>query len=273
MLCIISSGLENINLVKLCQYMSLSYDIFLDSEYRPYEDKQIDKIIERTIAIIDRLTNEWYDNFLVHPIVELTLLQKWETKYKNMIMPLFTNYLDYCLKHSLIGKIWLLWWYSDISQIESIWKDITKEFVPNENQTKIKKFILPPAKWTKQVSMRNYLLRSFSPRQMMINKIIKMDLRYFKDANIDTIIPLEYSYFLYQRTISWFFNAKKQKFHKREILQNIFKNITSNLNTITKETLTIFHTWGMHLLTDHKKTEWLISQWKGKSIEYKEINL
>ena len=68
----------------------------------------------------------------------------------------------------------------------------------------------------------NYLLRRLSPRQYMVNTIVKTDLRYCKDAAVDTIIPLQYSYFSYQRTITNFFNRKKYKFHQLCVVQTIF---------------------------------------------------
>jgi len=69
----------------------------------------------------------------------------------------------------------------------------------------------------------------------MINKIITTDLRYFKDANIDTLIPLDYSYFNFQKTITSFFNQKKQKFHKRDVLANIFATTIEDNSIIKKE--------------------------------------
>ena len=93
--------------------------------------------------------------------------------------------------------------------------------------------------------MREYFARLFSPRQLLINKTIKQDLRYFKDANVDTIIPLNYSYFNYQKVITNFFNQKKQKFHKREIIESIFKEMITKeekLLTSNSQLLTIYYT-------------------------------
>lgn len=66
---------------------------------------------------------------------------------------------------------------------------------------------------------------------MIVNTMIKFDLKYYKDAGVDTIIPLNYSYFAYQKTITSFFNQKKQKFHKRDILKEMFQK------TMTQKTL------------------------------------
>jgi hypothetical protein len=59
----------------------------------------------------------------------------------------------------------------------------------------------------------------------MANKSVKFDLRYFKDSNVDTIIPLNYEFFHYQRVITKYFNSKKQKFHKLENIEKIFKDL------------------------------------------------
>ena len=99
---------------------------------------------------------------------------------------------------------------------------IAKIYSLTDKQNNTKNFQQPLSKRTKDISMRNFFSRFYSNREMMVNKIIKFDLRYFKDANVDTIIPLSYDYFNYQRTISSFFNPKKQKFNKRDILSTLF---------------------------------------------------
>jgi len=72
--------------------------------------------------------------------------------------------------------------------------------------------------------LRKNFLESISYAEPIINTTIKYDLRYFKDAGIDTAIPLNYGYFNYQKTISKFFNFKKTRFHKIENLEEIFSH-------------------------------------------------
>ena len=271
MLCIITSGTENLNIVKLCQQLSISYTIIVDSLFWPYQDRETNQKIQRTEDIISYMKSQWVNHFICHPAIELALLDN--NKNRTDIISLFTYYMKYCLNHSLIGKIWFVWWYSDISQIENIFQIIVKKYLLTDNQKNIKKFKL--LKRTKDTSMRWYFSRLFSPRQMMINKIITTDLRYFKDANIDTLIPLDYSYFNFQKTVTSFFNQKKQKFHKRGILQDIFNNIIKEkkLTTYNSQFITIFYTWSLHLLQGNKKWERLLSQWQQKTIEYKNITI
>gem|GEM_PF-6164661 len=46
--------------------------------------------------------------------------------------------------------------------------------------------------WAKNVKMWKYFLIIFAYSNFMVNKTIKFDLRYFKDANVDTILPCNY---------------------------------------------------------------------------------
>ena len=55
---------------------------------------------------------------------------------------------------------------------------------------------------------------------------MKNDLRYFKDANVDTLIPMHYNYFRMQRTMKSFFNFRKTRFHDFAVIENCFKNLT-----------------------------------------------
>lgn len=107
---------------------------------------------------------------------------------------------------------------------------------------------------------------------MIINKIIKFDLRYFKDANVDTLIPLSYEYFNYQRTITNFFNQKKQKFHKRNIVHKLFWELikSSNIDINNQELASIYYTWSPHLL-QQKKHEVIVSSGEKHEIEYKQL--
>jgi hypothetical protein len=100
--------------------------------------------------------------------------------------------------------------------------NLSKDYKLTDNQSKIKKFHFPFKFWLKEVQMWKYFARKLSFSSLMVNKIIKFDLRYFKDANVDSLIPLNYEYFNYQNTIFKFFNYKKQKFHKFENLEIIF---------------------------------------------------
>jgi hypothetical protein len=77
------------------------------------------------------------------------------------------------------------------------------------------------------------LLRSLSPREFLVNKIVKFDLHYLRDANVDTIIPTTYSHFAMEKTIQRFFNQKRQKFHGMEAVESAFVAVSTENNVTT----------------------------------------
>ena len=118
-------------------------------------------------------------------------------------------------------------------------KQEAKNYSLTDNQKSIKKFQSPFAYRTKEVSMRKYYLTTLSYSDFMVNKVIKFDMRYFKDAMTDTVIPLNYGYFNFQNTLSKFFNFKKIRFHKLEKIEESFLNFKLKPSTYS---ITIHHT-------------------------------
>jgi len=101
-------------------------------------------------------------------------------------------------------------------------QDLEKRFSLTENQLSTKPFHSPFAYRCKDVRMWKYFLRSLQPREYMVNKVVKFDLKYFSDAMVDTIVPLNYAFFAFEKTIQRFFNPKKQKFHPLSFLEKTF---------------------------------------------------
>ncbi len=271
---IITSGTENYPLISLCQQHNLPYCIIADTLHRPHEEQDFWQSVQHIQQLITYGETLWCTHFLLSPIYELyhkyinTYILQW------IIVDLFVNYITYTYNHSLIWKIGYIWGYSNIQQIEKLHSILSKEYKPTSTQSSTKKFNHPLSKRTKTTPLRNQFIRILGKRNFLINTTIKYDLKYFKDANVDTIVPLHYSYFHFQKTITSFFNQKKQKFHKREVLVNIFKDTVSpNITTVSPSIITVYYTWSLHLLTEHKKWEALLSQWWQKIIEYKKITL
>ena len=42
---------------------------------------------------------------------------------------------------------------------------------------------------------------------------MKHEFRYFKDSDVDVVVPLNYDYFNAERTILKFFNSKRTRFY------------------------------------------------------------
>lgn len=109
------------------------------------------------------------------------------------ILPLFTTYiLKYCFTYSLVGKIGILGDFADIEKAQVLLKNLEKSYTLTVNQKSIKKFHMPFAYRSKEVPLWKYYLTTFSYSNILVNRIIKFDLRYFKDAMVDTLVPFNY---------------------------------------------------------------------------------
>jgi len=103
---------------------------------------------------------------------------------------------------------------------------LEREFSLTSNQRATKRFHSPFAYWCKDVRMWKYFLRSLQPREYLVNKVVKFDLKYFGDAMVDTIVPFNYAFFAFEKTIQRFFNPKKQKFHPLSCVEKAFVTLT-----------------------------------------------
>lgn len=268
MIWIITSWVENYKLIQLCQEHHLPYIVFADTLYRPYQDRSDEFLLERFEFLANKAQEAWCTQLLVSPRLELLV------DPNNSPLPvisLFHSYLHYAFQRSLIGKIGYFGGYYDISYINTHHKNLASSYILTDTQRQIKKFLSPLRKWTKDTSMWTFFLRLFSKRQMMINKIIKFDLRYFKDANIDTLIPLSYEYFNYQTTITHFFNQKKQKFHKRDVVRELFGELVKDMTFDTLSSTCYIYISGSPHFLQQKRHEIIVSEGGKFEIEYKQI--
>lgn len=265
---IVTSWNENLYLFEFLSTIDAEYVVYYDSAQWPYDDKRFETNVDNIKRWIEVLIQNGCQKIIISPLYELYFRLEWQ--YNDLLVPLYENYLRLAISASLVGKIWVLTDHASMSKWEEILARFTKSIELTENQKKIGKFHNPLKWWIKEVPMWNYLLRRLSPREYFVDKVVKFDLRYFKDANVDTILPLQYSYFQYQNTIVHYFTASKQKFHKK----NNFIDILSNSlwkNTSDWYHVRIIYSWSTHMLEENKLLLWTMTRWKKIDLVWEEL--
>ena len=200
-----SSGIENLILFKFLQKYDFEFVIFWDWDWRPIGDKGHKRLLQRVEFTLKNYPDIFW---IVPPMAEVVLF----SKFKNVI-PLWHNYLHYqVLPYSVVGRLGFVGDFASLEIFEETKKNLLQSYIPNVRQNQTKPFQRPPYIWTKEVTLRKYFLIKLGFRNWMVRKIIKFDLRYFKDAKIDTLVPLSWDIFAFEKAVKSKL-GKKIKFH------------------------------------------------------------
>jgi len=103
---------------------------------------------------------------------------------------------------------------------------LEQHYSPTPQQTQTKKFRFPFAYWVKSAGAWIFGIQQLGVHNPYLIRTLKNDLRYFKDAMVDTILPLHYQHFRMQRTIKAFFNSKQIRFWDFSYVEECFKKLT-----------------------------------------------
>ena len=150
--------------------------------------------------------------------------------------------------------------------VQGIVEHYTKSYQPTEQQQQTKPFKFPFNYRTKSANARTAGISDLGIHNPYLIRTLKNDLRYFKDANVDTILPMHYHYFRMQRTIKAFFNFKKTRFHDFFVIEECFKKLTANQES-SKYEVNIRTNQDSEFLLKEKELVRLLQ--RGKEIELK----
>lgn len=236
------------------------YHIYIDNHNSFYGDKKRDHNIQNIITWIQYLQNIWVQKIILPPAYELAFLQddRYKSQFENLICNIYTSYLqNYVSKYSTVGKLWFVWDLADMEFLDIYISEIFSDFKASVHQSQNKYFKYPFLIYKKITPLRKYNLQHISPDNHIINHIVKTDIRKLKSYNIDTIIPLNYSYFALWKFFDR--NVKKIKFHNLFSKTDIIKNIWSQESEYSCD---IYFTGDDTLFLSQKKREYILSRWK-----------
>jgi hypothetical protein len=263
---IVTSWFEMIPLFKLLNRFNYHYIIYRDWNSWPYWDKDFDFVLEKVSKWIEVLKEYNVDLILLPPTLEIYFLWK-----DNLIYPFFKKYVLYCLNYSLVWKIWFVWDWLDKQIFQGLFYDkILPNYILNERQKNIRKFNKKFPIWIKEVSMWKYYLVQFWSRDRMVRKTIKFDLRYFKDADVDTLIPLNWWYLAFDNILRKYLKFKRIRYHSLSLLEkfwfeNIWDIFNKKFSSLYK--VAIIPNWSVEFLTRQKRRMRLLQRWKEVKLE------
>lgn len=262
---IISSGTDTLVLFKILTRYDNEYLVYCDQTNFSYWEKSLDYILDIIEKEGELLTNQWAEVIIIDPIYELALKYSGR-KIWFKVLPLFQEYLHkHAFKYSLVGKIGIL---SDLGsnwRVQEFLEKEEKNYNLTEEQKSSKKFTYPFRYRVKSASSWVYNINDLWVHNPYVIRSMKNDLRYFKDAYVDTILPMHYHYFSMQRAIKSFFNFHKIRFHDLSVLEECFNNLVEKSEW--KYWVNVWINQPSVFLTRNKQLMWLMQ--RGKSIKVK----
>ena len=266
---IISSWVETLSLFKFLTRYDYQYLVYCDQEAFPYWEKSLDFVLSCLEKAGEFLKSKWAEVIIVDPTYELAL------KYSDMklwfkVLPLFQQYLhEYAFNHSLVGKIWILSDFWSWLNVQKFLENEEKAYNPTSQQKSIKKFSYPFHFWVKSASSWVANINDLWVHNPYLIRTMKNDLRYFKDANVDTILPMNYHYFRMYRTIKSFFNFRRTRFHDFSVVEQCFQNLIEKSDW--KYWVSVRINQPSEFLTRYKELMWLMQRGKSVNVDIQEI--
>lgn len=268
---IISSGVETLSLFRFLSRYDNKYLVYCDQIWFPYWEKSLDYVLERIQKAWEFLSEKWADVIIIDPIYELAIKNS-NKQLKFEVLPLFQKYLnDFVFKRSLVGKLWILSDFWSISEVQKFFESEERKYQPTDEQKSIRKFVYPFNYRLKTASSWVMNILDLWVHNPFLIRTMKNDLRYFKDANVDTLIPMHYNYFRMQRTIKSFFNFRKTKFHDFAVIENCFKDLTEKNKSEWGYSVSVWINQNSIFLTRNKQLMRQMQRWNSNKVTIEEI--
>ena len=266
---IVSSWIDTLVLFQFLNRYDNEYFVYCDQTNFPYWEKSLDFVLNNIEKAGEFLKDKWVEVIIMDPIYELALKFS-DKKIWFKILLLFQEYLhEYAFKHSLVGKIWILSDFWSSSDAQNLCEKEAKIYEPTAEQKSIKKFSYPFHYWVKSASSRVANINDLWVHNPYLIRTMKNDLRYFKDAYVDTILPMHYHYFRMQRAIKSFFNFHKIRFHDFSVVEECFQNLVEKSSW--KYSVSVRINQPSEFLTRNKQLMWLMQRGKSVKVDIEEI--
>lgn len=275
---VVSVWNDSLELFRFLHRYDHKYVIWYDADTRPLGDKTRHRQIEIIQQWYDGLVAAWCQAIIVPPVGEIAGIG-----FDGRVLPLYQQYVMGAWKQSLVGKVGYLaesgQMVQSINMVQQWLETRASEYQRTQAQLQTKQFHRPMDRWGRDVRQWKYFLRSLSPRNYLINKVVKFDLRKFKDIDVDTVLPTEWSHFAMEKTIERFFNRKRTKRHGMSFLEIYFQQLLvagDEWLDITPETsdygVTVLSRGDIVMLESVQKYPWLMTRGKQIPIVFRSLD-
>lgn len=247
---------EVITLYSIIQNLNHEVILIIDHKHHSYHANTHEYSTSRYHALLDIAQQQWVTHILTHPLIELSC-----RTYNPSILPILPIYQNYLLHHVLpysrVGKIGILSDHYDTHTTQQLISSVSTQYTLSHTQSITKTFHQPLARWTRDVSNRSQFIPMLGHQHRLLRKYIKHDLRYFQNADVDTLVPTSYLQFALDTTLRHHLNFKRVRWHDRHVISEI---IASYIGTWQQGFLSIISNQPTTHLYNQYPTKGLLKQ-------------
>jgi hypothetical protein len=235
---------------------------------RPWTSKSADDVEMRLTKGIEHLTGLGIDAIIVPPLWESFLAEK-----KPHILPIFETYMKTTvLPESRVGKLGVMSVQGNswLQQAKKSLREIVSEYTLTEWQLSTKVFDKKFPVSVKDLSHRTLHLPYASKRSWMMRNLIKTDLRFFKDSDVDTLIPTDRGMFFREKMIRHRLGAR-MKFHWSAAMRESILHCLGTFSPLSEDKCIIRVSAAPEMLLANKERAQLFDWWGKRELVVHQI--
>lgn len=263
---IVWSGYDAVVLLSLLWVNHHDIVLYIDRAQWPRSIKEHALVQESVQKGIATLQTHGVEQILVPPVFENALIQ---AGYP--VLPLYDSYLQHLVfSFSRIGKVWLLdnrytrWCSAQLIQ------EYQRHYILTVRQESTNHFQRSFPSRSADVSHWQFHLPYFGRRERMMDKLIKYDLRYLKDVDVDTVVITDRSQLYREKPIihrMW----SRMRFHRSTAIQKLLDPLFPVDEKTLWKPITVLTTAWCDALLASKPWKWLLGNGSYREIVCKQI--
>lgn len=192
---------------------------------------------------VDKLIDDDMKQIILPPVFEVYFRYLHDNKsdYNHIILPVFETFVkEQVLPYSIVGKLCLIGNPDHTKAIEQVVRSRSQSHTLTISQSNNRHFHKDWIIYHHDTAIFDSLFDLAHSR--FVNKLIKIRLKKIKDRASDTLIPTNYGYLKWTKTIHGFAH-KKIRFYSKDYITNILDRLIWRWSDGHWSTNILYHTW------------------------------
>ncbi len=203
-ICIIWGWYDYLPIIPVLNQYKHTYMFVHDTALWPLTEKSEQYITERLTQIMNHMLKKYaIDSFLLPPFLEYCA-----PRSQKNICSYYQDFFHQALRKARIGKVWVMTTHPNKMVIQSFIETLLQDYTLTPQQQRTKKFHTPCNLWIKECRFIPVFVPLMAKSDWMVRKKIKNYLSFFKDADVDLLVPYSWEILYYEKVITHMLSSR-----------------------------------------------------------------